>query len=101
MKPGYGDRLFSLGYSIFNILESVIYCYKPVCLIWKKKKFWLLSQKKKRRKKRERKKRRREGRKEGGRGGRGGKGGEGTEGGRKETWQQTYYPSCQQLAEAK
>ena len=50
MKPGYSDRLFFLVYNIFNIFESIIYCYKSVCFL--KKKFLASLSKKKKRKER-------------------------------------------------
>lgn len=48
MKPGYSDRLFFLVYNIFNIFESIIYCYKSVCFL--KKKFLASLSKKKNKK---------------------------------------------------
>ena len=74
MKPGYSDRLFFLVYNIFNIFESIIYCYKSVCFL--KKKFLASLSKKKKQKKTERKK-------------------------AEKLAYQTYSPCCQKLAEAK
>ena len=48
MKPGYSDRLFFfLVYNIFNIFESIIYCYKSVCFFFKKISGFSLKKKKK------------------------------------------------------